>query len=91
MPFLYVMQAGMNAETTGSLIAKIQEERKMTQAQLAELVHVRRSCQSEGKRHRRECAGYLLVHTSCRLSLNKIYTGYVGIDASRWKNTDKLR
>lgn len=30
----------MNAETTGSLIAKIREERKMTQAQLAKLVHV---------------------------------------------------
>lgn len=40
MPFLYVTQAGMNAETTGSWIAKIQEERKMTQAQLAEMVHV---------------------------------------------------
>ena len=87
MPFLYVTQAGMNAETTGSWIAKIREERKMTQrigamtqAQLAEMVHVKRSCRSEGKRHRRGCAGYLLVHTS-----------YVGIDASRWKNTDKLR
>lgn len=80
MPFLYVTQAGMDAETTGSLIAKIQEERKMTQAQLAEMVHVKHSCRSEGKRHRRGCAGYLLVHTS-----------YVGIDASRWKNTDKLR
>ena len=57
----------MNAETTGSLIAKIREERKMTQAQLAELVHVKRSCRSEGKRHRRGCAGYLPVHTSCRL------------------------
>lgn len=40
MPFLYVTQAGMDAETTGSLIEKIQEERKMTQAQLAEMVHV---------------------------------------------------
>ena len=30
----------MNAETTGALIAEIRQERNMTQAQLAEKVHV---------------------------------------------------
>lgn len=40
----------MNAETTGPLIAKIQEERNMTQAQLAEPVHVKQKYRSQAQK-----------------------------------------